>query len=133
MNLRTTFPLLAFASLAVMICAPTHEYDIELRNDSPDTLDGCHVSFGGFRSVGGVIPPGVYKIHLGVHREMPDTVGVQFQKIDPATFRPLEPMRRVKVGVSKSLREQLRHGGPSSSRSPAAASRTPYVTVKEEL
>src|SRR5438105_4977490 len=88
-------------------CA-TVEYAVEILNDTGVMIDDAHVTFEGFQSVGGSMPNGISKMHMGISREIPEAVQVQW-RLNPGGVMgdPGRPLQQVTVHIPPALRDHL--------------------------
>lgn len=77
MLVRQRVLLLVFISLA---CAK--EYGIAVRNMTPNVITEAHVTFDGFKSIGGVLDPGIYAVTYETARPIPQSATVEWRTHD---------------------------------------------------
>lgn len=70
-------PVLICIALATQ-CA-RREYGVAIRNMTTNDIEEAHVTFDGFRSVGGGIEPGLYVVHMDVGRPVPESAVVEWK------------------------------------------------------
>ena len=75
--MRHSVLFLAFISIA---CAK--EYGIAVRNMTPNVITDARVTFEGFKSVGGVLDPGIYAVTYETARPIPGSATVQWRTQD---------------------------------------------------
>ena len=78
-------PIAITALILWITCAGGTEYSVILRNTTSQMIDDGHVSYGAFKSIGGVIPPGAFKEHSGILRSVrpiPEEATVQWRTAD---------------------------------------------------
>ncbi len=74
--------LLIVSLLFTLSRCVTHEYDVFVSNSGPSTISEADVLFNGFRSGGGWIEPGLFKVHAGVTHAIPERATVRWRTAD---------------------------------------------------
>jgi len=83
LTMRCLLPLL----LALSMCSVAPTYAIVLKNSTTGRIHDVAVKYGEFTSVGGVLDPGVEKVHAGIRERPPTVVDVVWTAEDGTTFR----------------------------------------------
>ena len=65
--------------LAASVACGQNDYGIAIRNLTTREIHDAHVTFEGFRSVGGGIEPGLYVVHMQVGRPIPESAVVEWK------------------------------------------------------
>ena len=68
--------------LSIIGCSLPQEYDVSIKNVGNDVIYDAHVFYGDFRSVGGVIPPGIRSVHMKPGHPIPEKAIVQWRSKD---------------------------------------------------
>jgi hypothetical protein len=99
----------AFSSVLALVvaggCFERHFYNVAIYNTTPYPIEEATVTFEGFRSVGGFIDPGRYKIHGGVTKRLPDSVTVQW--VTPHDARRHQVVVRTRPAVPEGYSDTI--------------------------
>jgi hypothetical protein len=87
--------------LSMLACASV-QYAVVLRNSTSEELDEVHVSYGDFRSIGGVLPPGIEKGEGGVPVPIPDRALVTWRDAQGKLHSVAVPVKSVLPGAFRS-------------------------------
>jgi hypothetical protein len=84
--------------LATLLSLPTlgcygESYSVSVRNMTQATITDAHVSFDGFRSIGGTVDPGIYKSNVDVQRPIPEEATVEWRTSDNVSHRRVVKVR----------------------------------------
>lgn len=90
--------LFAVILLVASTRCTSNDYGVAIRNMTTSDIEEAHVSFDGFRSVGGGIEPGLYVVHMEVGRPIPESAVVEWktggsQKSQTVRVRDVVPSR----------------------------------------
>lgn len=77
------------------------DYNVIIKNVGIRTIDDARVTYGEFRSVGGVLPPGIYAGHGHPEYPIPATAAVEWRTEDGR-------MHRQEVAVKKLVPKGFR-------------------------
>ncbi|MGA7617087.1 MAG: hypothetical protein WBX15_18120 [Thermoanaerobaculia bacterium] len=69
-------------TMVLITCASTPTYNVVLRNATAEKITGAHVSYAGFRSVGGVLVPGAMARQALVQKPVPQKAKVEWRTAD---------------------------------------------------
>lgn len=83
-TIRCLLPLLL---MALTVCSAAPTYAIVLKNSTAGRIRDAAVKYGEFTSVGGVLDPGVEKVHAGIREKPPTVVEVVWIAEDGTAFR----------------------------------------------
>mgnify|MGYP000277033979 CR=1 FL=1 len=68
--------------LTFLFLACTREYGIAVRNMTPNVITDARVTFDGFKSIGGVLDPGIYAVTYETARPIPSSAKVEWRTHD---------------------------------------------------
>jgi len=86
---------------AVLAGCKTDDYNVVIKNVGAHSISKAHVTYGGFRSVGGVLPPNIYAGHGHPVHPIPDAATVEWCTEDGQ-------MHRKEVEVKKLVPRRFR-------------------------
>ncbi len=95
MRRRMCLPIILFAGLLVGGCS-VEDYNVVIKNVGTRRVDNAQVVYGEFRSVGGVLSPGIWKLHGHPDHPIPPTAKVEWRTADGQ-------MHHVDVAVKKLM------------------------------
>lgn len=71
------------------------DYNIVIKNTGSRRIDRACVMFGGFRSVGGLLPPDIWSKHMRPDRPIPDIATVEWRTDDGVLHRQDVEVRKI--------------------------------------
>ena len=82
-------------------------YDVSIKNISKLVLDDAHVSYDNFYSIGGVLPPGIEKIHGNPNYPIPDKATVEWRTKDGIFHKKEIDLTRISKDFSGEIRFEI--------------------------
>ncbi len=81
MSRRMSLPIMLSVGLLVGGCR-VEDYNVVIKNVGTRRVDNAQVVYGEFRSVGGILSPGIWKLHGHPEYPIPSTATVEWRTAD---------------------------------------------------
>lgn len=84
------------------------DYNVVIKNVGTRTIDDAHVLYGQFRSIGGILPPGIYAGHGHPEYSIPSKATVEWRTEDGVMHRQdVEVKSRIPKGFHGDIQFEI--------------------------
>ena len=94
MRRRLWLPVMMLTGLVTGGCG-VEDYNIVIKNVGTKRVDNAQVVYGEFRSIGGVLSPGIWKLHGNPDHPIPATATVEWRTEDGQIHRKEVEVRKL--------------------------------------